>query len=440
MMPDTSTFTRIMELCRQGREGFRAGRPELALSALDAVAETALHALATGPAGLGVSPPVPRVRPGAGSGGTSVEQARLQFMRLKAANKALAAAYESTLTAFHKFRDCLDVVQQVRTVQELPALCRHIEQLFGLAAVELVMSCQLLPTETCPPLPLQETDAAFPVQMEAETLAAAWAALQEVGNPRRYIGPATALEHPEMFFPTAARHSPDGILRGSCFVFPFHRGNTDASGGPAGFLSLLDSDPGRYTPDKATDYLEHFCAVFEAIIFSILEKEFVSGRQYLDPLTGIRNRAYLEQYGRQLLEQACILDIPVCLLFLDLDHFKPVNDVWGHETGDLVLREVARTLDRVSRRGDVVCRIGGDEFIILLPDASLEEASMYATRLHTALAGITPQALGLAAEGRPPFVVRASIGMACHAPGMDLEALLHAADSAMYAAKQNGRS
>ncbi|AGW12477.1 putative GGDEF domain protein [Megalodesulfovibrio gigas DSM 1382 = ATCC 19364] len=439
-MSDASTFTRIMDLCRQGREGFRAGRPEQALAALEAVSEIALHAMAApvsvpGPDALPVAPGV-RVGRTAATSGLTTEQARLQLMRLKVANKALAVAYESTITAFQTFREGLDVVQQVRTVQELPALCEHIAHLFSLAAVELVMAQQVLPADVCPPPTLQEADAACPVQLDADTLAEAWTALQEVGTPRCYIGPATALEHPAAFFPVATRASADGILRGSCFVFPFHRGNSRM---PLGFLSLLDADPGRYTTDMATDYLEHFCAVFEAIIFSMLEKESVSGRQYLDPLTGIRNRTYLEHYGRQLLEQAGILDIPVCLLFLDLDHFKPVNDAWGHETGDLVLREVARTLDRVSRRGDVVCRIGGDEFIILLPDASTEEASSYAKRLHAALAAITPESLGLECEGRAPFVVRASIGMACHSQGMDLEALLNAADGAMYAVKQDGR-
>ncbi|GAB7081396.1 GGDEF domain-containing protein [Megalodesulfovibrio paquesii] len=446
-MPDVSTYTRIIELCRQGREGFRGGRPEQAVNALDAISELALHAMAAS----GMLPPVlGRLRPNAqGAGGQSVEQARLQLLRLKTANKALAAAYESTITAFHKFRDCLDVVQQLRSVHELPALCHRIEHLFELTAVELVMATEALPEETCPAPTLQDDTPPIPcpASLEAALLASAWAALEEAvpagsghggygdrGELRRYIGPASALEYPAAFFPMATAQSPDGVLRGSCFIFPFRRGNTP---GPIGFLSLLDADPARYTPDKATDYLEHFCAVFEAIIFTLLEKESVSGRQYLDPLTGIRNRAYLEHYGRQLLEQAGILDIPICLLFLDLDNFKPVNDIWGHETGDLVLKEVARLLDRVSRRGDVVCRLGGDEFIVLLPDASAEEAAIYANRVHAALATITPQSLGLTARDKPPFQVQASIGTACHSGGMDLEALLHTADMDMYAIKRS---
>lgn len=429
MAADEATFTRMLELCHQGRDGFKEGRPEAALDALQAVADLALSALSW------LHPPAPDDRPA-----ESRERLRLKLLQAKAANRILAGAYESSLATFHKFRSCLSVVQQAQSYKDFPGLCRHVQEMFGLGAVELVLARELAPDEACCPPALAEGDATptgcVTVCAETEELSQAWRQLAEAAGASlvrggHYIGPASALEHPGQFFPAAVaqRGEGDPLFRGSCFLHCLRRGD-----GPEalGFLSLLDADPERYSPDKATDFLEHFCTIFAATAFSLLDREQVSGRQYLDPLTGIRNRAYLERFGQQLLEQAGILDIPLCLLFVDLDRFKPINDTWGHETGDLVLREVARTLDRVSRRGDVVCRLGGDEFIIMLPDAGEKEAGVFAARLAGELADITPAGLGVAGD----FQVSASIGLACRREGMDLEGLLKAADAAMYAVKR----
>lgn len=448
-MSDESTLTYILELCRRGQQGVLDGHPRAAIDALEAVADMAIAALARQPAGTpGSLGRLGHQGPMGGALGTqpTVEQTRLQLVHLRSTNQALAAAYQSSLQTFKKLRDCLDVVQRISTLADLPGLCSYLEDTFKLTAVELVMSEEAMPGDACqaPSLMEEESDSPAHACLPGERLEAAWASVLEaresssgVAAPTQFLGPATALEDPEVFFPLAtSRLGGDGVLRGSCFLYPLQ---SSQSGGVVGFLSFLDADPSRYSPDKATDYLEHFCEVFSATVFSLLEKVQVTGKQYVDPLTGIRNRAYLEQFGGQLVEQAGILQVPVCALFVDLDTFKPINDTWGHDVGDMVLQAVARTLDAVSRRGDVACRLGGDEFIVLLPDASPEEARSFSRRLSTALQGITSSALGLTAPDKPPFTVGASIGIACHAQGMDLEELLRAADAAMYREKRARR-
>jgi diguanylate cyclase (GGDEF)-like protein len=121
------------------------------------------------------------------------------------------------------------------------------------------------------------------------------------------------------------------------------------------------------------------------------------------------------------------------MLLLDLDHFKSFNDVFGHRAGDAVLRKVADTLAREVRLGDVVCRFGGEEFIILMPDTAAAAAHAVAERLRLAIAGLTEDL----APGMP---VSVSIGVAERsAAEATWEQLVAAADKVLYVAKQSGR-
>jgi diguanylate cyclase (GGDEF)-like protein len=106
------------------------------------------------------------------------------------------------------------------------------------------------------------------------------------------------------------------------------------------------------------------------------------GEAQTDPLTGLPNRRYLEQYVGELVAAGRQAILGVC----DLDGFKMVNTVHGHLSGDLVLQRVAGVLNRVMRRGDLVVRYGGDEFVLLLPSTSAAEATEIARRLTSAVA------------------------------------------------------
>ncbi len=153
-----------------------------------------------------------------------------------------------------------------------------------------------------------------------------------------------------------------------------------------------------------------------------------------DGLTGLPNRAmFLGQLGRTLHEKG--RPDRVAVLFVDLDHFKDVNDLAGHSAGDELLMAVADRLQEAVRPGDTVGRLGGDEFVVLCEDLrdGLAEAELVAERIGQALR--TPVTVG-----GSEMVVTASIGVAVGGPGDDPELLLSHADGAMYMAKQRGRA
>lgn len=153
-----------------------------------------------------------------------------------------------------------------------------------------------------------------------------------------------------------------------------------------------------------------------------------------DPLTGLFNRRYLLETVRRELRRALRGGRPLSLLFLDVDRFKQINDRCGHQAGDRVLQGIADLLASNFRTEDVVSRYGGEEFLIALPDAGLEDSLRRAQQLARAVTEID---FGLAAG---PEQITVSVGVATfpdHAA--DLDALIAAADTALYRAKEAGR-
>ncbi|MBM7060255.1 GGDEF domain-containing protein [Pseudomonas sp. UL073] len=147
-----------------------------------------------------------------------------------------------------------------------------------------------------------------------------------------------------------------------------------------------------------------------------------------DALTGLANRramdselAVLEQSGRQY-----------SALALDIDHFKRVNDTFGHDAGDVALKQVAKVIQDCSRTGDLACRAGGEEFILLLPETSLPIARVIAERIRATIAATEIPTVG---------TLTISIGIACHgADSQTAEVILKLADAALYRAKESGRN
>ena len=153
-----------------------------------------------------------------------------------------------------------------------------------------------------------------------------------------------------------------------------------------------------------------------------------------DPLTNIFNRRYLDETLDRELSRAAREDYPVCVIMVDIDHFKRVNDTHGHEAGDLVLKAMAATLSHHCRRGDFACRYGGEEFVVVLPNITLETAYARAEDLRTSL-----NQLSVPYEEHN-LSVTISMGIAGFPEnGQTRDTLLRAADQAMYAAKEAGR-
>ncbi len=179
---------------------------------------------------------------------------------------------------------------------------------------------------------------------------------------------------------------------------------------------------------------------FVLVIIGFLASVLVEYQQHLshlatvDPLTQVLNRRGLEASLRVSLARAQRLDLPTSAVAIDIDHFKNVNDSFGHDTGDHVLRLVAGIISRCCRGSDVVSRIGGEEFLVVLPDTRLPEARRVAERLRESIA---EHPLWVD-EQRIPVTV--SLGVASARGDVELDKLLHQADSAMYLAKRNGRN
>ena len=154
-----------------------------------------------------------------------------------------------------------------------------------------------------------------------------------------------------------------------------------------------------------------------------------------DPLTGLHNRRSLFQLGRVEFSRAHRMNRPICCMMLDVDHFKLINDNYGHPSGDQVLQEVAKRCKASVREIDVVGRYGGEEILIFLPDTDLVPALQIAERICSSIAGT------LVIDSQHTINVSVSIGVATKDENtLHLETLIARADQAMYVAKHKGRN
>ena len=169
-------------------------------------------------------------------------------------------------------------------------------------------------------------------------------------------------------------------------------------------------------------------------------QDLLTLRAQIDALTGLHNRAYLDELLEASIQRATHGGRPLSLVMLDLDHFKSLNDSYGHPFGDLVLQRVGDLLSRSTRPGDTACRYGGEEMTIVLTDTDIVSARAVAERIRGAL-----EEIELAPRGKRVSIT-ASFGiaeaLATVTPGEDLRAsvLIAAADAALYVAKSDGRN
>jgi diguanylate cyclase (GGDEF)-like protein len=150
----------------------------------------------------------------------------------------------------------------------------------------------------------------------------------------------------------------------------------------------------------------------------------------IDALTGLYNRRFAEQRLVAEVARSARKGHPLTIVLMDLDEFKHINDTYGHPAGDLVLQEFAAALNRAIRGGDLAVRMGGDEFLLILPECNHEQLQLVLERLGP---------IDLAWEGRK-FRIKYSAGWKEYAPGDQPESMLAAADHALYVNKRAAKS
>lgn len=195
------------------------------------------------------------------------------------------------------------------------------------------------------------------------------------------------------------------------------------------------------TPDgqslDAADY-EAVIGKFQGFMAGIrrLERAFAIAASGLDTLTGLRSRVGMAEDMAREMDRFQRTGKPFCLAIVDIDHFKSVNDTYGHDSGDQVLAAVADIISRQIRSFDDAYRLGGEEFMICLKETGIEDATRVIERLREALAGWP---IPLPAP-HAPLRVTASFGLVLVRPEASLDTLLHEADQALYQAKRGGRN
>src|SRR5579871_1895029 len=209
-----------------------------------------------------------------------------------------------------------------------------------------------------------------------------------------------------------------------------------------GVLVFLSNDPSRFTQELASDFLAHLGLVAAICVENAVNRARLLRSGLTDFLTGFHNRRYLHARLREELARAQRSRSSLACLMIDVDHFKRINDGFGHLAGDAVLREVAQRIDARMRTSDTGARFGGDEFAIVLSQATLAEAERVAGRvLHAVRSQPIPFGKGVTET------VTLSIGVAAAKPGTGkrdykvlAERLMAEADAALYRAKSAGRN
>jgi diguanylate cyclase (GGDEF)-like protein len=166
-----------------------------------------------------------------------------------------------------------------------------------------------------------------------------------------------------------------------------------------------------------------------------LQNELVKTKSLslIDPLTAVPNRRGFDDWVERVLRTSDQGLVPFAFMVFDIDHFKRVNDTYGHMSGDQVLREVSARIVKTVRDGDFVSRFGGEEFCVALPGGSLKEGIRVAGRILDAIRG-TPIDIGTSA-----ITINASVGLSEHRDGETMEEIFERSDRALYLAKETGR-
>lgn len=247
---------------------------------------------------------------------------------------------------------------------------------------------------------------------------------------RPWLGPFRVADH-ELLVPGVGK-------RGSVALLPLRRSEQ-----LDGVLVFFSTDALRFTRELASDFLAHLAVVATICLENAVNRARLVRSGLTDFLTGFHNRRYLHARLCEELAGAQRDHQPVACLMLDVDHFKHINDQYGHLAGDAVLREIARRIDDEMRLSDTGARFGGDEFAIVLPHGTVADGEKVAARVLEAVHS-KPVTIG----SQCTELITLSIGVAAASPASQetrdymllADRLISEADAALYRAKAAGRN
>jgi diguanylate cyclase (GGDEF)-like protein len=210
-----------------------------------------------------------------------------------------------------------------------------------------------------------------------------------------------------------------------------------AHGETQGFLFLCCEDAATLaSAEELMPMVQELIELASLSIASLNLRAKLEGQSIRDGLTGLFNRHFMEIALERELHRAQRQQTPVALMMIDVDHFKRLNDTFGHEAGDVVLREVTDCFRRTLRDEDVICRYGGEEFVVIMPDADEETAARRGEMVREAVSNVR-----LHFRGELLGSVTISVGIAMYPEsGQEAGDLIRLADGALYRAKRGGRN
>lgn len=352
-------------------------------------------------------------------------ETEIRELRSRIAALVEEAAVNEKLLRKNQERE-LEILRAGNLAQLFEVICRRLRVSYGLEAVRLIIEDAR--HETRHLLLADKVDlAAYPEVLFTDALGDMSPQFPALHKP--WLGPYVGPDHHRL-----VPGVPD--VR-SLALIPLRRDEQ-----LTGCVVFGSRDDRRFTRHLGTDFLAHLGVMISFALENAVNRSRLVRSGVTDYLTGWHNRRYLEERLLEELAKARRSGTPVGCLLIDLDHFKRINDELGHLAGDLALRETSMRINAEVRTSDAAARYGGDEFVLLLPNATLDQGYTLAERIRKAVCAAPVELQPGATRSLTVSIGVASITLGREEPDLKAaaEQLVAAADAALYKAKENGRN
>lgn len=318
----------------------------------------------------------------------------------------------------------LELLQAESLPQLFDAICNGLRVSYGLEAVTLTLADpnhELRHLMIGDQMPLEH----FPEVMLADSLLSVSPQFRLLKRP--WLGTFVAADHQRLFGSRSNIHS-------IAMIPLLHQAQLHGS------INFASNDPQRFSRRLGTDFLAHLGVIASVAVENAVNRSRLVRSGITDFLTGWHNRRYLNERLIEELARARRYKTCVACFVIDLDHFKDINDLYGHLAGDLALREAAQRISRQIRADDTAARFGGDEFVILAPAINADQARVLAERIRQAICAAPVELAPGVFKSLSISIGIAVLHAADAADRAAAENLLTSADRALYKAKQEGRN